>query len=70
VTPEAIAASLTAPQRVLLSCVGSRTEWSNIRISAATIRNLLVRNLVERDAAGGLTLTDQGRAVLKALIGE
>jgi hypothetical protein len=33
-----------------------------------TVQHLLVRNLVERDDAGQLVLTEQGRAVLAALL--
>ncbi len=41
-----------------------------IGIPPSTIPQMIVRNLVERDPAGGPQLTDQGRAVLKALIRE
>jgi hypothetical protein len=31
---------------------------------------MVVRGLIERDVAGGLTITKQGRAVLAALVGD
>jgi hypothetical protein len=37
-------------------------------VTHSTVQHLLVRNLVERDQAGHLALTDQGRAVLAALL--
>jgi Mn-dependent DtxR family transcriptional regulator len=37
-------------------------------VTHATVQHLLVRNLVERDQAGHLALTDQGREVLAALL--
>jgi|GEM_PF-4361216 len=69
-TAEAIGASLSAWERVLLFCLGSDTEWVRVGIPSSTIRQMIVRNLVERDQAGLPQLTDQGRAVLKALIRE
>jgi Mn-dependent DtxR family transcriptional regulator len=38
-------------------------------VTHATAQHMLVRNLVERDQAFGFTLTEQGRAVLTALLG-
>jgi hypothetical protein len=31
---------------------------------------MVIRGLIERDVAGGLTITKQGRAVLAALVGD
>ena len=67
-TAEAIGASLSARERVLLFCLGSDTEWVSVGIPPSTVTHLIVRNLVERDQAGLPQLTDQGRAVLRALI--
>jgi hypothetical protein len=39
-------------------------------VTHATAQHLLVRNLVQRDQASGFVLTDQGRAVLSALLGQ
>jgi hypothetical protein len=59
VAPETIAVGLTPPERVLLFC----TQYARIGIIHATVQQMVVRSFVERDAAGRLTLTDQGRAV-------
>jgi len=53
---------------VFLFCLGSDTEWVSVGIPPATVTHMIVRNLVERDQAGVPQLTDQGRAVLTALI--
>lgn len=68
-TPENVAAGLTVPERVLLFCLGSRTDWVKAGVKQATTRHLLVKSLVERDQAGHLVLTDEGRAVLSAMLG-
>jgi hypothetical protein len=67
-TPETIAAELSMPERVLLFCLASGTDWLKASVSPGTVRHMLVRNLVERDKAGQLTLTDDVRAVLAALL--
>jgi hypothetical protein len=66
-TTDTIAAELTVPERVLLFCLASDTNWVKAGVSHATAQHLLVRNLVERVPATQLTLTAQGRAVLAAL---
>jgi hypothetical protein len=68
VTPETIAAGLTPPERVLLFCLASGTPYGRIGIMHATVQQMIVRGFVERDAAGRLTLTDHGLAVLAALL--
>jgi hypothetical protein len=67
-SPAAQAQALSIPARLLLFCVASRTGWERAGITRATITTLVVRGLIERDAAGGLTMTKQGRAVLAALL--
>jgi hypothetical protein len=49
---------------VLLFCLASGTQYARIRITHATVQQMIVRNFVERDAAGRLTLTDHRLAVL------
>ncbi len=44
----AIAAELTVPDRVLLFCLASDTDWMKARVTQATAQHMLVRNLVER----------------------
>ena len=65
-TPESIAAGLTATERVLLSCVGSGTDWRKV-VAIGTAQHILIRGLIER-AGSDFTLTDQGSAVLEALM--
>jgi hypothetical protein len=67
-TTDTIAAELTVPERVLLFCLASDTNWVKAGVSHSTAQHLLVRNLVERDHATDFALTDQGRSVLDALI--
>jgi hypothetical protein len=69
-TTDTIAAELTVPERVLLFCLASGTDWFKAGVTHSVAQHLLVRNLVERDqAAADFVLTDQGRAVLAALLG-
>jgi hypothetical protein len=67
-TTETIAAELSVPERVLLFCLASGTDWAKAGVPAITVQHLLVRNLVERDNASHLVLTGHGRAVLAALV--
>jgi hypothetical protein len=67
-TPDTIAAELSVPERVMLFCLASGTDWLKASVSPVTVRHMLVRNLIERDKAGQLVLTDDGRAVLAALL--
>jgi hypothetical protein len=65
--PQAEAASPGVSERLLLFCVASQTERERAGIAGATV-SAMVRGLIERDVAGELTLTKQGRAVLAALL--
>jgi hypothetical protein len=66
---ELIAAELTVPERLLLFCLASGTDWRKAGITHQTAQHLLVRGLIGRDrAAPRYALTDQGRAVLGALL--
>ena len=67
-SPAAQALTLSIPARLLLFCVASRTGWERAGITRATVTTLVVRGLIERDVAGGLTISKQGRAVLAALL--
>jgi hypothetical protein len=67
-TSEANAAGLSAPERVLLFCLASGTDWVKAGVPTITVQHLLVRNLVDRDGTPKLVLTEQGRAVLNALL--
>jgi hypothetical protein len=73
-TTETIAAELTVPERVLLFCLASDTNWVKAGVSHSTAQHLLVRNLVERDhsgdgaAAGLYSRPVARRTVLAALV--
>jgi hypothetical protein len=60
----AAAPPLSIPERVLLFCVASDTDWEHAGITGTTV---IVRGLIQRDPAGRLRLTKEGRAVLPAL---
>ena len=55
---------LSIPERVLLFCAASDTDWEHAGITGMTV---IVRGLIQRDA-GRLWLTNEGRAVLAALL--
>jgi hypothetical protein len=67
-TTEAIAAELTVPERVLLFCLASGTDWFKAGVTPTTAKRMLVTGLIERGGAGHLILTEQGRKVLAALL--
>jgi hypothetical protein len=70
-TSDAIAASLTVSERVLLFCIASNTDWVRADISGATVKVMLVKNLIQRDpATARLVITEQGRAVLSTLLAD
>jgi hypothetical protein len=68
VTFESTAAGLTVPERVLLFCLASGTDWQKAGVTHATAQCLMVRGLIERTAAGSYLLTEEGRAVFAALL--
>jgi hypothetical protein len=71
-TLEAIAADLTVPERLMLLCLASNTDWRVAGVPHATARQMLIEGLINRDATSigaKYTLTNQGRAVLKVLLG-
>jgi hypothetical protein len=63
-----IGANLSTPERILLFCIAFGTEWEHAGVTGATEIAMLVRGLIDRDAAR-LVLTPDGRAVLDALPG-
>jgi hypothetical protein len=67
-TAESIAAELTVPERLLLFCLASDTDWQAAGITHATAQHMMVRGLIERQAASRYALTDQGRAVLAVML--
>ena len=67
-TPQSIAAALTVSERLLLFCLASGTDWQAASITHATAQQMMVRGLIEREAATRYVLTEQGRAVLAAVL--
>ena len=65
--PEPIAPELTVPERLLLFCLASDTDWQKAGIRHATAQHMMVRSLIERTTATHFALTDQCRAVLAVL---
>jgi hypothetical protein len=61
------AEALALPERLLLFCVASKTEWERV-VTGATVTTMMIKGLIGRDRAGGLYLTEEGRAVLAALL--
>jgi hypothetical protein len=53
---------------MLLFCIASSTPHARVGITSDTVQHMVIRGLVEPDQAGGLGLTEEGRAVLVALI--
>jgi hypothetical protein len=56
-TADMIAEGLTVPERVLLFCAASATDWQKAGVMHATAR--LIRGLIDRQAAA--SFTEQGR---------
>jgi hypothetical protein len=68
-TPQSIAAGLTVPERILLFCLASETDWQAAGITHATAQRLMVRGLIERQQGGtSYALAELGRTVLAALL--
>jgi hypothetical protein len=65
-TPDTTA--LGVRERMLLFCVASGTDWQRAGVTGETVTALIVRGLIVRDGKGRLALTDDGRAVLRALL--
>jgi hypothetical protein len=67
-TPESIAADLAVPECTLLFCIDNGTDWRRASsVTSATVAAMVLKGLVERDAVGRLTLTEEGYAVVAAL---
>jgi hypothetical protein len=64
-----VAADLSTPERIMLFCLASGTEWAEAGLTGKTETAMVVRGLIDRDSAGRLVLTSDGRAVLDAVLG-
>jgi hypothetical protein len=68
-TIKPIASALQAPERIMLFCVGSGTDWHVAGVTDAMTRHLLFRGLITPDqSAGRFRLTPLGRDVLAELL--
>ena len=65
-----IAEGLSVPERVMLCCIEFAREWQRTAVAPSLTRQLFVRGLIDRQGTGSYILTDQGRAVLAALLEE
>jgi hypothetical protein len=68
-SPPHLTADLSVPERVLLFCVASKTDWDRAGIRGAAITSTIYRGLIQRDPLGQLSLTKEGRATFHSLIG-
>ena len=66
--PAEAAKALSIRESVLLFCIGSGLDRTKAGINDAVVTGVVVKGLADRDAAGMLTLTDRGRAVLRAML--
>ena len=54
----------------MLFCIASGTDRFKAGITDAVVTSTVVKGLIDRDVAGALTVTDTGRAVLRAMLPE
>jgi hypothetical protein len=66
--PENVAAGLSVLERLLLFCIASHTDWQKAGVTETTVTAMMVRGLIERDAGGRLSLTNDGREVPAGLL--
>jgi hypothetical protein len=66
---ESIADGLTIPERLILFCLASDTDWQKAGITHATAQHMMIRGLIDREgAAASFVLTEEGCAVLSSLL--
>jgi hypothetical protein len=66
---ESVAEDLTVPERILLFCADAGAHWQKAPgVTSATVAAMVLRGLVERDAAGRLSLSGEGRAAVEVLL--
>jgi hypothetical protein len=67
--PENLAAGLSVPERTLLFCIASGTDWqNNADVTRATVAATMLKGLVERNASGQLTLSGEGNSTVGVLL--
>jgi hypothetical protein len=57
-------------ERLLLFCVASNTDWKHPAIPGEIVTTMVVKGLIDRGACGELSLTDRGRAILRAMLAD
>jgi hypothetical protein len=67
-SPKSIAAELTVPERMLLLCLAFKADWVKAGVTYASAQVAMVRGLIEREHGMTDRLTEEGRAVLDALL--
>jgi hypothetical protein len=68
-TPEEVAGSLSAHERIALFCAANSIHPLVARIPTRTMEGFVARDPVQRGFAGAsFTLTDRGREALRALL--
>jgi hypothetical protein len=65
--PTKTAVALRVSERMLSFCVASNTDWKHPAIPGEIVTTMVVKDLIDRDAGGRLSLTDRGRAVLRVM---
>jgi hypothetical protein len=67
-TLENIAANLSVPERVLLFCIASNTDWMKAGVTPATAQEMVTLGLIGCNHTGSYRLSCQGRAVFAVLL--
>jgi len=60
-------ATTSVEERRLLFCFASRTDWQKAGVTSETVTAMIIKGLLDRDAAGRVSLTNQGRVMLTTL---
>jgi len=63
-----IAKSLTAREKVALFCAASDIDHAAVGILASVMQSMEIRGLISREHTSRYALTDDGRAVLRAML--
>jgi len=51
---------------MLLFCIASKTDWQKPGVTGDTVTTMVIKGLVDHDAAGRLSLALQSRTLLTA----
>jgi hypothetical protein len=64
------AAAPSVPERLLLFCAASGTDWESAGITGAIVTAAVSKGLIGGEPTGGLYLTKERRAALRTRMGE